>query len=62
VRNAICIIFVLLTGMIGYQINNHSLVWAVIDGLFWIFTWIKWIICHDVTWSIIKHTFDWFFQ
>lgn len=54
-------IFLIATAMVGYSIH-HSLFWSVMDFFFAPFAWIKWLVCRQVTWSIIKHTFDWFFQ
>jgi hypothetical protein len=49
------------TSVIGYAIHK-SIIWAIVDFLFTPLVWIKWIICHDVTLSIIKGAFAWFFQ
>jgi hypothetical protein len=47
-------IFRLFTAIVGYEINNKSIFWAIIDFLFYPIAWIKWIICHEVNISIIK--------
>jgi hypothetical protein len=49
------------TGIIGHQIHG-SVFWAILNGLLPPVAWIKWIICQEVTWSIIKNSFDWFFN
>lgn len=49
------------TAMVGYTIH-HSIFWAVIDFIFVPFVWCKWLIFHEVTLSIIKQTFQWFFN
>ena len=54
-------IFCVLTAMIGYTIHV-SLFWAIVDFLFCPLAWAKWLICHEVTLSVIKQTFTWFFQ
>lgn len=54
-------IFCVLTAIIGYHIH-HNAFWAVINFLFAPLTWLKWLICHDVTLSIIKESFTWFFK
>jgi len=54
-------IFSLLTAMIGYAIH-HSIFWAIIDFIFVPFAWLKWIICQEVTLSVIKSAFSWFFK
>ena len=53
-------VFSVLTAMIGYTIHG-SLFWAVMDFIFVPFAWIKWLIMKQVTLSIIKATFSWFF-
>ena len=52
-------IFSLLTAMIGYTIH-HSFFWSIVDFIFSPIAWIKWILCHEVTLTIIKETFKWF--
>jgi hypothetical protein len=47
------------TAMIGHTIH-HSLFWALVDFIFWPIAWVKWLICHQVTLSIIKQTFGFF--
>lgn len=49
------------TAMIGHEIHG-SLFWAVMDFVFMPLTWFKWLICHQVTFSIIKRTFGFFLQ
>lgn len=51
----------LITSMIGYHIHG-SVFWSIMDFIFWPITWVKWIIFHEVTLTIIKETFTWFFQ
>ncbi len=54
-------VFGLLTAMIGYQIHN-SFFWSIVDFIFSPLAWFKWIILHEVSMTIIKHAFWWFFQ
>ena len=49
------------TAMIGYTIH-HSLFWAIMDFIFTLVAWCKWLIMHQVTLSVLKQTFSWFFQ
>ena len=49
------------TAMIGHTIH-HSLFWSIMDFLFTPFAWAKWLICQEVTLTIIKHTFDFFLK
>lgn len=51
-----------LTGMIGYNINNNSICWGIVDGIFYPFAIIKWIVCEQLTLSLIKQTFPFFFS
>lgn len=55
------LVFSVLTSMIGYHIH-HSIAWAIFDFVFTPISWIKWLVCHDVTLAIIKETFSWFFK
>jgi hypothetical protein len=55
------IIISVLTAMIGYTIH-HSLFWSIMDFLFTPITWIKWILFHEITLTVFKETFSWFFQ
>lgn len=50
-----------LTSMIGYHIHG-SIFFAILDWIFWPLTVLKWLIFHEVTLTIIKETFSWFFQ
>lgn len=54
-------VFAIFTSIVGYTIND-SLFWAVVDFFFWPFAWIKWLICHEVSLSIIKESFSFFLK
>ncbi len=49
------------TSMVGYNIN-HSLFWACVNFVFWPISIVKWLICHQLTLSVIKQTFAFFFS
>ncbi len=49
----------LCTAMIGYTIH-HSLGWSIVNFLFCPISWAKWLICHEVNLTVIKHTFSFF--
>ena len=49
------------TTIIGQTIHG-SFWWGIVDFFFWPLVWIKWLICKDVTLSIIKESFNWFLQ
>ena len=53
--------FSIVTGMVGYYVNK-SYFWAILNFVFPIFSWLKWLIFHQVTLNIIKDTFAWFFN
>lgn len=53
-------IFCVITAMVGYTIHG-SLFWSIADFFFAPIAWAKWLICREVTLSIIKNTFSWFF-
>lgn len=53
-------IFCVLTAMIGHTIHN-SIFWSIIDFFFCPIAWIKWLVCKEVTMSVIRATFTWFF-
>jgi hypothetical protein len=53
-------VFSILTAMVGHTIHG-SLFWSIIDFIFVPFVWIKWIWFHEVTLTVIKTTFPWFF-
>ena len=48
------------TAMVGYQIHS-SMFWSIINFFFTPISWVVWLLSHDVTLTIIKHTFAWFF-
>ena len=50
------LMFSVATGMIGYAIH-HSLFWAICDFVFLPLAWAKWLICHEVSMSVIKSAF-----
>lgn len=51
----------LATAVIGFHIH-HSVFWSIIDFFFSPFAWLKWMICQEVTVSVIKESFVWFFK
>ena len=63
-RNRNTLFWVLLsvvTSIIGFNIHG-SYFWAVMDFLFTPLAWVKWFIYQEVTLSIIKQSFPWFFK
>ncbi len=51
----------LATAMIGHTIH-HSFFWSIMDFCFWPIAWCKWLICQEVSLSIIKETFSFFLR
>ena len=50
------IVFKTMIAMIGYTIHG-SIFWSVIDFIFSPIALVKWIICHELTMTVIKTTF-----
>jgi hypothetical protein len=61
IETILCIIVCTAMAMIGYHIHG-SIFWAVMDFLFWPFALIKWLVCHEITWPVIKATFAFFLK
>lgn len=55
------VLFCFITSLIGYTIHG-SIFWSIMDFFFTPIAWIKWIIYHEVTLTVIKNTFVWFFN
>lgn len=48
------IIIGLFTAIVGHAIHG-SIFWSIVDFVFWPIAWLKWLICQEVTMSIIKN-------
>ena len=59
--NLFYLITCVLTAMIGYTIHS-SIFWSLVDFFFAPLVWMKWLVYHEVTLSIIKESFAWFFK
>jgi hypothetical protein len=46
--------------MVGYHIHG-SVAWSVVDFFFTPLAIAKWLVYHEVTASVVKATFAWFF-
>ena len=46
--------------MIGYSIHG-SLFWSIMNFIFCPIAWAKWLICKEVSLSVIKQTFAFLF-
>lgn len=55
------LILCVITGMIGYELHG-SIFWAVVDFFLMPLVWVKWLLMKEVTWEVIKSTFDWFYK
>jgi hypothetical protein len=60
-KQAIYLIFAVLTAMIGYHIH-HSVGYAVVNFLFAPISWIYWLVTGNINMTIIKDTFSFFFK
>lgn len=49
------------TSMIGYTIHK-DVFWSIVDFIFTPIAWGKWFVYHQVSLSVIKKTFEFFFQ
>jgi len=47
------------TAMVGHQIH-HSIFWSICDFIFVPLAWVKWLICQEVSLSVIKSAFSFF--
>lgn len=47
--------------MVGYTIHG-SLFWSIVDFFFTPIAILKWIICQEITMTVIHNTFAWFFK
>lgn len=53
-------LFSVLVAMVGYHIHG-SIFWSIMDFIFTPIACLKWLVCHEVTLTVIKATFGWFF-
>ena len=60
-KKSLFFIFSIMTAMVGYTIHG-SIFWAIVDFSLNPLVWIKWLIFHEVTLSVIKNFFSWFFN
>lgn len=45
------------TAMVGYTIHG-SIFWSALNFLFWPIAWAKWLVCKEVSLSVIQRTFS----
>jgi len=60
-------VMAVLFGILAYHINvidgsSCPLFWSIVDFIFFPIPLVKWLICHQITWAIIRETFSWFFN
>jgi hypothetical protein len=60
-KSIFCFFVGIVTAMLGYTIHG-SLFWSIVDFIFWPIVIIKWLVCHELTLTIIKKSFEWFFS
>ena len=54
--NTIYFILGIIVAMLGYTIHG-SIFWSILVFFFPLFAIAKWLICHEITYSIIHQTF-----
>ncbi len=62
-KESIGIIYTILsaiTAKIGYTIHS-SIFWSIIDFIFPMFAWAKWLFMEEVNMSVIRNSFQFFF-
>lgn len=55
-------IAIVIIGKLGYTLNNNSLFWGIVDGLFYPIAFVKWIFCEQLTLTLVKNAFPFFFN
>ena len=53
------LLFSFATAIVGHQIHGGWF-WTVLDFIFSPCAWAKWLICHEVSVSVIKRAFSFF--
>ncbi|GGG60711.1 hypothetical protein [Hymenobacter glacieicola] len=56
-RQLIVLLFSVAVAMIGYTIHG-SIFWSIVDFIFSPIALIKWLICHELTLTVLHQTFD----
>jgi len=56
------VVLAYLTGVVGYTINDNSIGWGIIDAILCPLPIIKWVWHGELTLSLIKKSFPFFFQ
>ena len=54
-------IFSIGTAIVGYEIHS-SIFWSIMDFLFSPLAWAKWLVCHQISISVIKSAFSFFLK
>ena len=55
-RSFLALIFCAATAMVGYTIHG-SIFWSIVDFIFSPVAIVKWLICHELTASVLRETF-----
>lgn len=58
-KKLIWLVFNLATAVIGHEIHG-SIFWSITDFIFSPLAWLKWLLCQEVSITIIKHAFSFF--
>jgi hypothetical protein len=51
------VLFSMCTAKVGFEIHG-SIFWSIINFIFTVFSWLKWILFEEVNLTIIKNAFD----
>lgn len=54
-------LFCLFTAMVGYKIHGSGF-WAILNFFFAPISWIKWLVCREVNFTVIKETFNFYLK
>ena len=55
-RSILGLLFATATSMVGYTIHG-DLFWSIVDFFFSPVAIIKWLICHELTLTVLRETF-----
>lgn len=54
------LVFDIAVSMVGYTIH-HSIFWSIVDFIFSPVAVVWWLLTHQLTLTVLKTTFAWFF-
>lgn len=60
-KRLLLFLFSTFTAIVGFQIHG-SVFWAIVDFIFSPLAWLKWLICQEVSISVIREAFSFFLK